>query len=154
MMEISVKTIERFEAKFTPEPNSGCWLWIGAKRNNYGYGSFVLGRDENAHRAAWIIYRGPIPEGKWVLHKCDVAQCVNPDHLFLGTCLENHADMNKKGRRANFAGNKHPNAKFSDEQIISIRADPRKYAEISHDYGVIEGTISRIKNRKRWAHIQ
>ena len=76
----------------------GCWLWTGGK-NNLGYGRFyvrqVLWR---AHRVAWILERGEIPVGLWVLHHCDNPSCVRPDHLFLGTPKDNTADMYAKGR--------------------------------------------------------
>ena len=64
-----------------------CWVWIGG-RNNSGYGH-VWYRSEchGAHRIAWELHSGPIPEGMWVLHKCDRPSCCNPSHLFLGTAL-------------------------------------------------------------------
>lgn len=72
---------ERFDAKWTPEPNTGCWLWT-ASLTTTGYGMFhhhPFGR--MAHRAAWRIYRGPIPDGMLIDHMCRVPICVNPDHL-------------------------------------------------------------------------
>jgi hypothetical protein len=95
----------RFEAKFEPEPNSGCYLWLGPINNN-GYGMFGYGRVfdhtysmKSSHRVAWELYIGPIPEGLQVLHKCDVRICVNPTHLFLGTSQDNHDDMWYKNRQ-------------------------------------------------------
>lgn len=74
---------ERLLAKCIPEPNSGCWLWLGALCNpRYGYGSFFLdGRHEVAHRAAWMIFMGPIGVGLEIDHRCRNPYCVNPDHL-------------------------------------------------------------------------
>lgn len=91
--------LARFEARFTPEPNSGCWLWVGGE-SGFGYGHFTLpaSRCRTAHRAAWLLYRGPIPKGLHVLHTCDVRCCVNPDHLWLGTHSDNMTDMVSKGR--------------------------------------------------------
>lgn len=88
-----------------PEPNSGCWLWTGRYGNN-GYGTFGGGRKgerTGAHRLVWEITNGPIPDGLFVLHRCDVRGCVNPEHLFLGTAKDNTQDMMAKGR-AHFVG--------------------------------------------------
>ena len=74
-----------------PEPNTGCWLWLGFISPD-GYGTRL------AHRRAWELARGPIPDGMLVCHRCDVRHCVNPDHLFLGTHLDNMRDMIRKGR--------------------------------------------------------
>lgn len=91
-----------FESKYIPEPNTGCYLWT-ARCSSYGYGTFRDGRIATrkmwqAHRVAWILYRGEIPTGLSVLHKCDTRQCVNPAHLFLGTRQDNMDDMVKKQR--------------------------------------------------------
>lgn len=91
--------LERFNSKYIPEPNSGCWLWIGGE-HKFGYG--VMG-DENhkstaAHRISYRLFNGEITDGLCVLHRCDVPQCVNPAHLFLGTKKDNTRDAMKKGR--------------------------------------------------------
>ena len=86
----------------SPEPMSGCWLWTGCG-SLCGYGRFGAGGHYGglipAHRQAWMLFRGPIPDGLEVAHKCDVRWCVNPDHLWLATHAENMADMLAKGRR-------------------------------------------------------
>ena len=84
-------------AQFVIQP-SGCWEWTGSK-NDKGYGRVYADRDEKrAHRAMWEQAHGPVPDGLWVLHRCDNPPCVNPDHLFLGTPLDNVRDMMAKGR--------------------------------------------------------
>jgi hypothetical protein len=89
-----------WEENWIPEPNTGCFLWL-CKRTEKGYG--LLNRKmkmQLAHRHAWELAYGPIPAGKWVLHKCDTPGCVNPEHLFLGTAQDNFDDMLAKERWA------------------------------------------------------
>lgn len=74
--------------------NAGCWLWARAYTGN-GYGQ--LGR-RGAHRASWEAFNGPIPDGLWVLHKCDTPACVNPHHLRLGSQKDNMSECGSKGR--------------------------------------------------------
>jgi hypothetical protein len=76
------------------EPNSGCWLWTGGSRGN-GYGAI---HGEDAHRVFYRQFKGEIPRGMVVMHKCDTRPCCNPDHLTIGTPADNVHDMISKGR--------------------------------------------------------
>ena len=90
-----------------------------------GYGSVKCG-DRGAllvHRVAWELVRGPIPDGLDVLHSCDVRLCAKPDHLFLGTHLDNMRDMISKGRDVHFSGEQNGNSKLSIEDVDDIRLD-------------------------------
>jgi len=93
----SVKT--RLLSRSSPEPMTGCWLWMGSCGNS-GYGKLSIGHSQriSAHRASYALFNGPIEDNACVLHKCDVRTCVNPDHLFLGTKADNTQDMVRKGR--------------------------------------------------------
>lgn len=103
---------------------SGCMEWQGAQ-NRDGYGQIRRGRRHEgmlgAHRAAWEVAHGPIPEGLPVLHRCDNPPCVNPVHLFLGTNDDNMADKVAKGRQSHTRGESHGAAKLTDAQVAEIR---------------------------------
>lgn len=105
---------DRIEARSIPEPNSGCWLWLGTLDHS-GYGQLRICRADQqalglkgtqaAHRMSWLSHRGVIPDDLCVLHSCDNPPCVNPEHLWLGTFKDNSRDMVVKGRH-NGGGNR------------------------------------------------
>lgn len=163
---------ERFWAKVNKEgpvvrPDLGnCWLWVGGRYPS-GYGSFGTGgrgKSGRAHRVAWSLTYGEIPDGIHVLHKCDTPACVRPAHLFLGDHRANMADMANKGRRASGEvmsltkrGAKHPAAKLAPLDVQSIR---RRYAEgesssaIGLSYGVSRQTVADIAAGRTWGHLE
>lgn len=84
--------------------SDGCWEWTGAL-DHKEYGIIGGSPEKQAHRCAWALYYGAVPEGKLVLHRCDNRKCVRPDHLFLGVAQDNTDDMILKGRNA--TGDRH-----------------------------------------------
>jgi hypothetical protein len=114
-------TPERFWAKVNKLP-SGCWEWTGAT-NKGGYGILhTLAYDsQKAHRLAWELTHGPIPDGLLICHHCDNPPCCNPDHLFLGTHTDNMKDAFSKGRISRPKGDSHHNAKMSSEEVALAR---------------------------------
>jgi len=147
----------RFDSKYIPVTESGCWLWEAYVSPN-GYGTFsVEGKTQGAHRVSYFLHKGEIPTGAYVLHKCDNTICVNPEHLFLGTQLDNMKDMAKKGRRhsPNHKGELHPNTKLSTEDVICILKDGvTPMPSLALLFGVSYDTIYKIKKRVTWKHIK
>lgn len=145
-------TISRFENMVTPEPMSGCHLWTGTE--NYGVLS-VSGTPYFAHRLSWVIYNGAIPDGMNVLHRCDVSCCVNPQHLFLGTQLDNVRDMDAKGRRKSnpTRGERHPRHKLTKHDVLAIRSSDELASTLAARMGVSDTLIYGIRKRTHWPHV-
>lgn len=148
---------ERFWKKVDKAPGHGprgdCWVWTG-HRLPFGYGSFRCeGLVRKAHRVGYEIQVGPVGEGANVLHRCDNPACVRGDHLFLGDHAANMADMVAKGRGDAPKGRAHHDAKLTEEQVRSIRGDPRSNAVIAAEYGMTKSAIGHIKSRRNWRHI-
>lgn len=143
---------ERFWTK-VERSEFNCWLWTASLwAGEYG-AFFVDGRCKLAHRIAWEIVCGIIPRDLCVLHKCDNPACVNPSHLFLGTHVENMADMVKKDRGKSFSGSAHPRAKLKEADVFRIKRDSRPQEDIAAQYGVSQTAISDIKTGRRWSHL-
>jgi hypothetical protein len=136
---------ERFWKRVNKTPN--CWLWTGAKSAK-GYGMWGHPKFRITSRFSWYIHFGD-PGKRFVLHKCDNPACVRPDHLFLGTNLDNIRDMVRKRRRASM--------KLQEEDIPRIR-ELRKAGmtstAIAKMYGISQPAVSQIVNRKTWAFVQ
>lgn len=119
---------QRFDAKWIPEPNTGCWLWVGVIKHA-GYGGMGSGtgplKSCSAHRVAWELYRGPIPEGMQIDHICRVRSCVNPDHLRVVTprqnTLENSLSPSALNAAKTHCSRGHP---LSGDNLIIERPGP------------------------------
>lgn len=141
-----------FETFF--EKSDGCWNWLGSKKSKHPYGCFVFrGKYFIAHRASYEIYRGLIPEKKIVMHTCDNPPCVNPDHLKIGTHLDNQIDKVDKGRGKV--------EKLTKEQVIEIKkmlnVAQKRISGTSHiakKFGVSRTTIHSINVGKTWSWLK
>ena len=134
--------LDRFLARVNK--SDGCWIWTGIMMPN-GYGVIARAghgsKNVYAHRLSWEIHKGPIPAGLLVCHTCDVRNCVNPDHLFLGTSTDNNRDTAKKGRHVGAR-------KLAPADVELIRRDrpqgERAQMIYARVYGVTRRTINNI----------
>ena len=148
-----------------------CLEWT-AYCDRWGYGQFRLsGRMLIAHRVAWMIAHGPIPDGLCALHRCDNPPCVRDDHLFLGTQADNNADMIAKGRHVAVSGERHGSrlhsgylprgerhwgAKLDEDKvkrIFRLRGEGWTQTRLGAEFGVSRRSIGYILARKKWAHV-
>jgi hypothetical protein len=123
---ISPTLKERLLARLLPV-ESGCWEWQGYVRPK-GYGQIGNGNKKviDIHRASWLVHNGRIPEGMWILHHCDNRICGNPEHLYLGTVVENVRDMHARNRDRKAQGIEASNGRLTTEQVEEIR---RRYVK-------------------------
>jgi len=148
---------ERFWEKVKVGGEDECWEWQAATTSE-GYGNFWLeGKDESAHRVVWSLTNGEIPNGLWVLHKCDNRACVNLNHLFLGTSQDNVQDRVRKDRNKNQNGELSSNSRLTTTQVLEIRKlyifNNIPQSRLAKTFNVTRAHISNIIRRKRWAHL-
>lgn len=138
----------------------GCWDWSG-DINKCGYAHIKIGgrtesKSYNAHRIAYLVYKGKIQDGLVVCHTCDNRLCCNPEHLFLGTHLDNMRDMISKKRERFLKGADCPWAKLREYHILTI-LDFIRYGmncgEIARLFNITRGQIQEIKSGRKWGHI-
>jgi len=133
------RNVERFYDRC--QKTKDCWKWTGSL-NSSGYGFLkIMGRVRLAHRASYEISVGAIPLGMCVMHSCDNPACINPDHLSLGSHLENMRDMRTKGRGA---------SKLDLESASRIRESSSSNKDLAAKFGVSQRTIRNIKAGHSW----
>jgi hypothetical protein len=162
-MQLTDKELARFLA-FIKQADS-CWEWLGTK-NSGGYGSFWLdAKNQRAHRIAYTLWKGPILDGLQVCHHCDNPKCVNPEHLFVGTNLDNMLDCMHKGRHRYCPedknhlrprGPKNHAAKLTEADVRQIR-ERNKMGIPAHrlgpQFGVTPRAIRKVLSGKTWVHV-
>lgn len=153
----------RFRARLAVQPN-GCWKWLGATmkarsrptKDWHGQWRNAAGQHELTHRAAWRLFVGPIPSRGRVLHRCDNAQCCNPDHLYIGTQADNVQDMWDRGRAKPGVsrGADHGMSKLTEADVREIRKSDEPALEIAARFGISKTQVYDIRKRRSWAHIE
>ena len=145
-----------------------CWLWKG-NMTDKGYGNYLISYDPATkrcqrmlvHRFSWTHFNREIPKGMLICHKCDVRNCVNPDHLFLGTHKDNAIDRNSKGRHFIIIGEANGRSKLTQEKADQIRKlhlpngmcgkhSPHSTSSISKKFNVSYSTIYRVVKNEAW----
>jgi hypothetical protein len=134
-----------------------CWMWRGSTMTG-GYGkTHFNGKRLGAHRRAYMLTYGDIPEGMHVCHRCDEPGCVRPEHLFLGTPTDNARDMVAKNRANPPRGSRSGKTHFTEDDVREIRrryaAGDISQAHLARAFGVAPTTIRQIVTRRRWAHL-
>lgn len=168
--------IKRLKEKTKLDPETGCIEWIAKAINNGGYGNISAGRlfvGMRAHRLAWVLASNEaIPSELVVMHSCDNPKCCNIEHLSLGTRKDNMDDKMIKGRGTPppiHYGDDHPlrknpelrskgssngNSKLNDDIVREILLSVDSLSVLAKRYSVAKSTVSSIRNRKIWKHVE
>jgi hypothetical protein len=168
----SVPVEERFWPKVDMRGDDECWPWLGY-RDRRGYGKIrpKQSNSTKAHRVAWMLRYGSIPDGLCVLHHCDNPPCCNPHHLFLGTHLDNVADRHAKGRTASGEGagmsavpselrprgETHGRAVLTEAQVLAIRATyatgGTSVRALAREFNCSKSMVHFIVTNQNWTHV-
>jgi hypothetical protein len=149
-----IDPVKKFWSRVDKKSADECWLWIGAFDKD-GYGQMRDGIrkiQDRGHKFSYRLHFGVIPKNMCVCHKCDNPSCVNPNHLFLGTALDNQKDKMAKNRHAK--GESQGHSKLTNEQISQIRSRANDdYKVLCSEFNIVPSTVYRIWHKESWKHI-
>lgn len=156
---VTRRQIALFEEKI--DRSGDCWLWTASTLNT-GYGQFHVGhrssgtlRTTTAHRLAWMLaHPNANIGGLCICHHCDNPLCCRPSHLFIGTHGDNARDRQAKGRGNQCRGEEHAKSYITNDDVRAIRASGESNRATGEKYGMGASGISKIKNRRAWAHVR
>jgi hypothetical protein len=158
------------DAKSTPVPGPGCLIWLGGlDKDGYGQCSY-RNRNMRAHRVSYLLHKGPLLQGKVIMHVCDTPACINPDHLEQVDQIVNDRDRDAKGRHWAQKGDDHymrrnpllrsgekcPSSKLTADQVLKIRdlfASGISQPVIASKFGISRPAVSAIVVRRNWKHL-
>jgi hypothetical protein len=130
-----------------------CWPWT-CTRDSYGYGVLKSsGKMLKAHRVAYARAHGAVPPSLCVCHRCDNPSCVNPNHLWAGTNLDNIRDRSGKHRTHRPLGQTHPMVKLTENQVREILDSTETHTKVAARFGITFQTVSRIRRKELWKHL-
>lgn len=151
---------DKFWSRVQRGSDGDCWPWKGY-RTPRGYGTFAYAKAKvgKAHRIAYSLAKGLIPDGMLVCHSCDNPPCCNPAHLWIGSDADNNADRHSKGRTVSYGhgmpvfrpiGEQHASAKLTLEDVQEIRSSPLSARPLAAQFGVTFSTICRVRRGETW----
>lgn len=148
-------TIDDIVGNHTIDDN-GCWIHGTAPHIKDGYCRVRIVENGKsvkrlAHRLSYMYFNGDIPDDLLVCHECDVRNCINPDHLFVGTYADNIHDMIEKGRNVVLYGQDNNKAKLTTEQVLYIRSATETKAALARKFDVSWTAIHDIIKGKNYA---
>ena len=152
----------RLKKFYDPDPETGCWIWKGAMRRQYGVVKSMprdgsMGRMIAAHAYSLMIHKNvEFKSGELCCHTCDNPPCVNPDHLFPGTTLDNAQDRERKGRGRRASGEENGASKLNSDAVREIKArivEGMSSGAIARNLGVGRSTIDAIKDNRTWRSV-
>lgn len=140
------------------DQSGDCWVWTGAKAKS-GYGAVtIFGKTKPAHRVAYELAHGvALTSRQFVCHSCDNRACCNPAHLWVGSNQDNIEDMLRKGRqhlnRGTVRGERHGNAKLTEDAVRQIRTSSKRPTELASEYGLSINAVCAVLTRQTWKHV-
>lgn len=148
----------RFRKKVRDGGPKACWPWTAKAAHVFGYGYINCGRGNlySAHRVAYALHHGGVPEGAYVLHSCDNPRCCNPNHLRLGTQADNAEDVKRRGRLKGRTGPVDPKLcarKLNAEKARAIKQSSLSKRDLAKRFGVTEHTVANIRSGRTWRNV-